>query len=185
MSHAFLKEVIVNTKNSVLLVLVNQKEQIKQTDFLLEKLLSEKKEPIVFVSLTRSSEEVLEKINNPNLIIIDGFSENKKINEKTIFIGPECNLTKLQIGFEKAMEKTNEKIIIVIDSLNRIAVHNNPKDLSRFFYLFSNKIKLEGFSGIFFAQKNSLEQNSLEKIKSFSDKTFDYSQLSEININSI
>lgn len=185
MVHSFLKEVVIGINNNISLVLANHKEQINSTDFLIEKLLSERKEKIVFVSLTRTHEKIIQKHKDHNLIIIDGFSENKKQTENTIFIGPECNLTKLQIGFEKAMERANEKIIIVIDSLNRLAIYNNPKDLSKFIYLFSNKLKLEGFSGIFFAEKNSFEKNSLQKIESFSDKVFDYSGLSEININSI
>lgn len=185
MVHIFLKEVVIGINNNISIVWVSQKEQINSTDFLVEKLLSERKEKLVFVSLTRTSEEILEKHKSPNLIIIDGFSQAKRETENTIYIGPECNLTKLQIGFEKSMEKVNEKIIIIIDSLNRLAIYNNPKDLSKFIYLFSNKIKLEGHSGVFFAEKSSFEKNSLQKIKSFSDNIFDYSGLSEININSI
>ncbi len=181
----FLKEVIVNINNNSILVIANKKEQQEGLDFLIEKILLEKNEDIILISLTRKSEDILNKFKDERLKVIDGFSENFKENKNTIYMGPECNLTKLQISVEKTYDVAAKKAIVIIDSINRLAVYNNPRELSKFIYLFSNKIKLDGSSGIFFVEKSSFDVDSLERIKSFSDKTFDYSTLSAINILSV
>ncbi len=182
MSESFLKEVIANVNNNSLLVLINQKDHENGVNFLVEKLLLERDEQIILITLTKSSTELTKKFKNENLILIDGFSQKSQDQNNIIFIGPECNFTKLQIGIEKAIEKLSKKGIIIIDSLNRLSIYNNPNELAKFIYLFSNKTKLEGLSAVFFIEKNSFDPDSLEKIKSFSDKTFDYSALSALKI---
>lgn len=182
MSQHFLKELVSNIDNNANLVLINKKTNNEAIDYLLSKILSEREEEIILISLTRSSAEILKNIDSDKLKIIDGFSDSSDKIEKAIFIGNRCSLTKIQIGVEKALSKVKKESIIIIDSLNILSLYNDIEELSKFIYLFSNKTRLEGNSAIFFLDKKTFDPETLEKVKSFSDNSFDYSNLSNLKI---
>jgi KaiC/GvpD/RAD55 family RecA-like ATPase len=182
MEHNYLKELVSRIDNNASFVMINKKVKSKALDYLIERLLMEKDDKVVFVSLTKNNEDILNKFNSPKLIVVDCFNDSKKNHEKTIHIGSHCSLTNLQIGVEKACERLKGEIIIVIDSVNMLGLYNNKTDLAKFIYLFSNKTKLEGHSSVLFGEKESLDDDTLEKIKGFSDNVFDYSTISDLTV---
>jgi KaiC/GvpD/RAD55 family RecA-like ATPase len=170
-SMTYLKELLVNMNRNVSLVLLNQKQFRSAIDFVLQSIL-EKDTHVIFVSLTASGEEIIEKFNNPNLVVIDGFSEEKSDTEKIISIGNKNSLTRIQIAIEKASEE--KKPLIIFDSLSVLSIYN-PKDLAKFIYLFNNKLNLNDNTCIYFATKESIDEGTIETTRQFCDKFYDFS----------
>ncbi len=173
----FLSEVISKKENNVSLILLNKNQLLNGTDYLLEKILTNEKDSIVLVSYLQSGEEILKKFHSGKLIIVDCFSENKKANEKVIFIKNPNSLTQLQISVEKAFEKLNSKGIVIIDSLSILSIYNSQKEIGKFIYYFTNKIKLGNNSGIYIATSDSVDEEVLDLAKQFCDKVYDFSKL--------
>ena len=179
----FMNEVITNVKDNVSLVILAQNQIKTSVDFLLEKLLHEQ-ETIILVSFTSSAEDILTKYNNPNLFIIDAYSQKKIDSTNVISVNNSSNLTQIQIAIEKAKYKLEKKVIIIFDSLSVVAIYNTQKDLGKFIYLFSNKIKLIGDSAVYLTTIDTIEEEMLNLVKQFCDKNFDFSKIYVQEINS-
>ena len=78
---------------------------------------------------------------------------------------------------ESVLKKNPEDVTIFFDSINSLAIHNSPKNIAKFFYIFINKTSLQKNSLLLFSVKDSMNENALDKIKQFSGKTFDYSNI--------
>jgi KaiC/GvpD/RAD55 family RecA-like ATPase len=170
----FLKEVIANTKNNVSLVELNQSQVLEAIDFSLEHLLEENK--IILVSFLRSGEKILEKFKSNNLFVIDCFSEENEEEKRIIKLPTPNDLVRIQISIEKFQEKIDGETLIIFDSISLLTIYNSPKTIGKFFYYFSNKIKLKNNSGIFFVSTDN-EEETLEIIRQFFDKYYDFSDL--------
>jgi len=180
-NNSFLDEALAKTAEKVSLVILNQKQVKDSIAYALNELLEEDA-TIVFVSLTRTAEAVLKdvKAKKNNLYIIDAFSnegDQDEKNEKIIYADTPSNLTGIQIGIEKAQHASDDKNIIIFDSLGVLSVYNDKKMFGKFLYLFSNKARLDKNTCLFFTTKDSIEENALESAKQFFDKVFDYSAL--------
>jgi KaiC/GvpD/RAD55 family RecA-like ATPase len=170
----FLKEVIANTKNNVSLVELNQSQVLGAIDFILKHLLQENK--IILISFLKSGEKILEKFKSENLFVIDCFSEENSEEEKIIKLSNPNDLVRIQIAVEKFEEKINEETIIILDSISLLTIYNSSQIIGKFIYYFSNKIKLENNSGIFFVSTET-DEETLELIRQFFDNDYDFSDL--------
>ena len=179
MASSFMRDILGAAGSGVSLAVINQQQQQKAIDACVYNLLTEQEASIVLVSLTQTSKTLLSKYKNKKLFIIDGASQSALAQENIFYAGNEGNLTKIQIALEKALEKTKNAIII-IDSLNLLSVYNPAKEITKFIYLFANKTQLEDNSAILIASKDAMDQKTIESIKGFCDRVFDYSKLSSI-----
>ena len=173
-SVSYLKEVLVNLEQNVSIVLLNQKQFRTAIDFVLDDIVKKDKQ-VIFVSFTMSGEEIIRKFGEHNLIVIDCFSEEQRDTDNIVYIGNKTNLTKVQMAIEKASDKKDK--IIVFDSLSVMSIYNSKKDLGKFIYLFNNKISLEGNTCLYFATKDSIDEDTVETAKQFCDKTYDFSDI--------
>ncbi len=183
MVHAnFIKEIIPNIENNNLLVITNQIQLKDSINFFLNEL-SQKNEKIVFVTFNETAKNVLEKFNK-NIFVIDALSNQKEEGENYIVLKSSSDLIQIQIAIKKAIQKLGEKSVIIFDSLNIISIYNSPKEIGKFIYLFSNKMKLTNNSCVFFVAENSIEEETIDFAKQFCDKTYDFSKLSTYTIQS-
>jgi archaellum biogenesis ATPase FlaH len=181
-SVSYLKEVLVNLEKTVSLVLLNQKQFRTALDFVLGDIVKREKQ-VVFVSFTKSGDEIIRKFGSDNLTVIDGFSKEQRDTNNIIYIGNKTNLTNVQIAIEKVSGESEK--IIVFDSLSVMSIYNSKRDLGKFVYLFNNKISLEGNTCLYFATKESIDEETVETVKQFCDKTYDFSDIyiSSIHVN--
>jgi archaellum biogenesis ATPase FlaH len=178
-SVSFLKEGLSTIKGNCTLILVNQKQLRPSIDFSIQTLLNDEKEPLILISASENGEVIAKQNTQGKFSIVDVFSREKNgfNKEKNVyFVDNPSNLTSIQIGIQKFSEKEEHRIIM-FDSVSILSIYNSPENIGRFFYLFSNKVKLKGDSIILFATKESISEESLEMIKQFCDKVFDYSEL--------
>jgi len=178
-SATFLKEGLSTINGNCTLIVLNQKQLRPSITFALKTIITDEKDPIILISASESGERVLKEVNSEKLSIVDVFSREKTgINkENTIYqVDNPSNLTSIQIGIEK-FSKKEEKEIIIFDSISILSIYNSPQNIGKFFYLFSNKAKLQGNSILLFATKETISEEALDMIKQFCDKVFDYSGL--------
>lgn len=173
----FLKEAINNLKKSSVLVLLNQK-QLKPSISFVMKSFSEEKKPLIIIS-TQLNEYNFEEEIPKNIFLVKITNEiTKKQNKDQIFnIDNPSNLTGIQIATENFLKKNQGEVTIFFDSINALAIHNSPKNIAKFFYIFINKTSLQNNSLLLFAIKDSINEEALDKIKQFSTKTYDYSNI--------
>jgi KaiC/GvpD/RAD55 family RecA-like ATPase len=176
----FIKEIIPHTENNNLLVLINQIQSKHAVNFLLKSLFGKK---IVLVTFTSPKKKFLDIFENNNFFIIDAYSNEKSEGEHFISLKNSNDLVQIQIAIKKAIQKIGNAIII-FDSLNILSIYNSPKDLGKFFHIFSNKMKLSNNSCIFFATENSVDDKTLDFAKQFFDKTFDFTKVAAYTIES-
>ena len=177
----FMKEALVNIEKNVSFVELNQKQLKPAIEFTINSLLEKEKKMVILVSLTQSGEDILKSLNksySQRLLIIDGFSKKEESYIKNIIqISSAADLTGIQIAIEQAEEKLNYEKVIIIDSLNVMAIYNKENTLGKFLHMFSNKIRLNDDSSIILTIKESTDKEIIDLAKEFSDKTYDYSDL--------
>jgi hypothetical protein len=172
----FLKEAINNLEKNSVLVLLNQKQLKPSINFVLQNFFEEKK-TLIFVS-TQPYQNYFEKEIPKNIFVINLTNKTNGEKKDQIFnINNPSNLTGIQIAVESVLKKNPEDVTIFFDSINSLAIHNSPKNIAKFFYIFINKTSLQKNSLLLFSVKDSMNENALDKIKQFSGKTFDYSNI--------
>ncbi|MBT4870140.1 MAG: hypothetical protein HON47_01035 [Candidatus Diapherotrites archaeon] len=176
----YLKELFSDMSGKNSLSILNQKQFQDSIDYSLEKILTEK--PLIFISMTRSAEDILTQVGEKkeNLFIIDVFSKETTfangIEPNIIYISNPANLTSIQIAVDKALKKFPSATIL-FDSLGVLSVYSEEKLFQKFIYLFNNKMNLLEGTVLFFAIKNTIEEEILSTVKQFCDKTYDFSEL--------
>jgi len=180
---SFMKEVFANANQNVSLVLLNQKQFRPAANYLIEELLSAPTSSLVYVSLTENAENVFSQVLDTakkRLFIVDGVS-TKPLQERSgpgaEYIDSPANLTGMQIGIERGIEALKGKRTVVIDSLGALAAYTPKKEFGKFLYLFTNKMKLDDKTLILIATTDSIDADTLDFAKQFSDKIYDFSAL--------
>jgi len=185
---SFLREVFANAEENVSLVMLNQQQIESALDFTIKRVLIEEGVSIIYVSLTKTAEEVLTwipQLKKKNIFIIDAFSSKTErfFKEDLIeYVDTPANLTGIQIGMEEGFGSLPGKKVVIIDSLGALSSYNDKKTFGKFIYTFSNKIKLADNTMILFSTKDSLDPWSLSLSKQFCDKYYDFSALYVTNI---
>jgi hypothetical protein len=172
----YLNEIVAHAKDKVMLITLNSKQINDSVDFFLKKLLITNDTNIILVSFLQPAQKVFEKFPTNKLFIVD-CSENGKPIDNAIIVRETNNITQIQIAIEKAFEKIGGKGIVIFDSLNILSIYNSGKEIERFIYFFTNKMKLTDNSCIYLITQNSTEKEIIEMAKQFCDKTFDFSKL--------
>jgi KaiC/GvpD/RAD55 family RecA-like ATPase len=73
-------------------------------------------------------------------------------HENVIFVESPTMLENIMLKVEYLMRKTKDKKhVILLDSINSLAIHNNPKILSEFLHIFVNNFRSKGAYTIVFA----------------------------------
>lgn len=175
---SFLKEALNSAQNKNTLIELNSKQHKVAIPFTINELLENKQIQLVLVNTTQDISELQEQIGETfnKILIVDTISEGNS-SKNIFYTNSPTDLTKIQIGIEKLSNDIKKPKIIIFDSLNNIAIHSDNKNAQRFFYLFNNKAKLEGNSVVILTIKESTDENTLETVKQFCDKIYDYTDL--------
>ncbi|MEK6958720.1 MAG: hypothetical protein AABW59_01605 [archaeon] len=185
---SFLREVFLNAEENVSLVVLNQQQTESALDFTIKRILIEEGVSLIYVSLTKTAEEVLQwvpQLKKKNIFIIDAFSSKSErfFKEDLIeYVDTPSNLTGIQIGIEEGFSVLPGKKVVIIDSLGALSSYNDKKTFGKFIYTFSNKIKLSDNTMFLFSAKDSLDVWGLSLAKQFCDKIYDFSGLYVTNI---
>ncbi|MEI7961660.1 MAG: hypothetical protein WCI04_04975 [archaeon] len=180
----FMKEPISASLKLVSLITLNQKQLKDAISFAIHEYLTTQK-IIILVSLSTPFEEIQKMIPQEaknKVFVIDCFSNRQITQNNVIFAGSPSELTNIQVGIETIEKQMPGEKVIIFDALNVMAVYNNPNELGRFFHLLTNKMMLKGNTTIILNSKDATEEEILSMIKSFCDKSYDYS---DMIINSI
>ncbi len=173
----FIKEALSNVSENSVLVLLNQKQLRPSVNSVITNLIEEKKK-VIFVSTTDYTRFFEENSIPKDFFIIDVFprDDDQKIDKTKIYsVQNPANLTDIQIGIERFSKNISGEVIIFFDSVNTLAIHNSPKSIAKFFYIFINKTSLQGNSLLLFVVKESISEETLGIIKQFCVKMYDYS----------
>jgi len=179
-----MKEPISASLKLVSLITLNQKQLKDAISFAIHEYLTTQK-IIILVSLSTPFEEIQKMIPQEaknKVFVIDCFSNRQITQNNVIFAGSPSELTNIQVGIETIEKQMPGEKVIIFDALNVMAVYNNPNELGRFFHLLTNKMMLKGNTTIILNSKDATEEEILSMIKSFCDKSYDYS---DMIINSI
>jgi len=105
----------------------------------------------IYVTFTIPSHSIMRalealEVNLTPLHFIDGVSNIMMTaamkSEKTVFVESTTMLEYFMLKIELIMRKTKEKRnLILLDSINSLAIHNNPKILSEFLHILSNHLR--------------------------------------------
>lgn len=186
MKTPFLKEAYSNLKKNSVLVILNQKQLKPSINSTIKNLVEDKKNTIIIS--TQNYTKYFDKEIPKNIFIINVSSEEKsKQNKDQVYtITNPADLTGIQIATENFLKKINGEVTIFFDSVNSLAIHNSPKNIAKFFYIYINKTSLQNNSLLLFVVKDSINESALEKIKQFCGKIYDYSNIfvSSIEIDS-
>jgi len=83
-------------------------------------------------------------------------------HENTIYVESPTMLENVMLKVEYLIRKTRDKNnVVVLDSINSLAIHNNTKILSEFFHILVNNLRAKGAYTIIF----SMEEYESEEIR--------------------
>jgi hypothetical protein len=186
MNTSYLKELYTSIENNNSLVLLNQKQLKDNCEKISQYLTVEKNMKGLIISYSYPSEILLnettiQKIEKDNLIFIDlnsDKSKNQIINGfNVINIENPSNLTSLEINIEKFLKEKSSNKFIIFESISALSTYVNEKLLQKFIYYLNNKVSLSDSTLIILTIKDSTTEKTLNLIKQFSDKTYDFSEI--------
>lgn len=125
----------------------------------------------IYVTFTIPSQSIMRalealEVDLSRIHFIDGISNvmisDAMKSEKTIFIESPTMLEYLMLKIEFILRKiVNKKHLILLDSINSLAIHNSPKILSEFLHIIANHLRTKG--AYFFVL--SMEEYETEEVK--------------------
>jgi hypothetical protein len=186
MNTSYLKELYTSIENNNSLVLLNQKQLKDNCEKISQYLTVEKNMKGLIISYSYPSEILLnettiQKIEKDNLIFIDlnsDKSKNQIINGfNVINIENPSNLTSLEINIEKFLKEKSSNKFIIFESISALSTYVNEKLLQKFIYYLNNKVSLSDSTLIILTIKDSTTEKTLNLVKQFSDKTYDFSEI--------
>lgn len=179
----FMKDPIANTENGVSFVELNQKQVKEALVFAINTLLIQQKK-IILILFSQNAKIIAETFNKQRnkLHIIDCFSKPTNQQENYFHISNPSSLTDIQVNLDLIEKKISGKKIIIIDSLNTMAVYNKKDAIGRFMHLLINKIRLKENAGFIFTEKESTEEDILSIMHELCDKTYCFAELFDTNI---
>jgi archaellum biogenesis ATPase FlaH len=86
-------------------------------------------------------------------------------HESVIFVESPTMLENIMLKVEYLMRKSGDKKhVILLDSINSLAIHNNPKILSEFLHIFVNNFRSKGAYTIVFAMDEYSSEDILNML---------------------
>ncbi|MCK5547411.1 MAG: hypothetical protein KAI64_00240 [Thermoplasmata archaeon] len=108
----------------------------------------------IYVTFTIPSQSIISalealEVSLTKVHFIDGISNIMMSapvrTEKTVFIESPTMLEYVMLKIEFILRKIkDERVLVVLDSINSLAIHNNPKILSEFLHILSNHLRTKG-----------------------------------------
>jgi len=170
----FLNTALLAGREKVVFVILSKKHFFEAMNYAVEKLALNNK-PIVLVASLKKTLNIAALQDKKNIFLINACG--KEENNSDYFVESPSNLTDIQIGIEKGLVNRRGEKMVFIDSLGEIEKNVSEKNIQRFMYVFSNKLKLNSIPGIIFAISDELSEETVSLMSQFCDKTFDYSKI--------
>ena len=117
------------------------------------------------------------KIDLSNVSFIDlithyalGKTPENKTPEKCIFISNPANLTDTGIAITEMINSNGgKKIAVVFDSITTMLIYMSSDQLSKFIHFLTNKFRLLGVKGFFFAVEGGIDPSLEVRFSTFMD----------------
>ena len=194
MNNSYLKEMYANAEGKTSLVLLNAKQLKASVEEISKHLSNESGMNGMIISYSYPSMQFLsepsvQEINKENLVFVDlnsGKKGTKKLDGfKVINIENPANLTQLEIHLERFLKADKKPKFVLFESVSALSVYVKSRALQKFIYFLNNKISLEGGTLVILTVKDSLKAESLELVKQFSDKTYDFSEIFTADVEAL
>lgn len=173
-----------NLKDYVVLVLVNSDTYQEANLEILKALITEQKVPGIYVTLNKPY-RVLQRLMSQNsidenmVIFIDAVTQTKNMETKKIprclFMGSPEKLSDLSLALDQAVKALNtEEKFIFFDSLNTLAIFNNPAIVARFVHFMASKMREWKVKGIIISLDKDIEQKIIDEFSQLCDAKIEF-----------
>jgi KaiC/GvpD/RAD55 family RecA-like ATPase len=125
----------------------------------------------IYVTFTIPSQSIIGalealEVDMKRMSFIDGISNimmsSSVKSDKTIFIESATMLEYLMLKIEFILRRSkNKRVLVILDSINSLAIHNSPKILSEFLHILSNHLRTKDSYFFIF----SMEEYETEEVR--------------------
>lgn len=174
------KELTNLPKHFIVLVVSSSANYLKNNLELLKILLNEKKQPGIYINVSRSCENISEMmisngIDISRLFFIDcvtlnsGFKPDKK--DSCLYVNSPSDLTEVSIALDQLVQTIpDEERFIFLDSLSALLIYNSPNITSKFAHFLTVKLRQWKITGILITLEKETDDKLLSLLSQFADK---------------
>lgn len=176
---AKLRELISELSDSFSTILILPRESNERVHLELLKIMNESGARGIYVTVNKASGEIIGELKKKgikfdNVFFVDAVSQMagyEEEGENVSYIESPSDILEISVETDRAIEKLEKsKGFVIIDSIPTLLVYNKPVVVEKFFHALSEKIRMRGLKGFFFAS-DSTNQEALDIIAQFCDET--------------
>jgi len=174
-----LRREVARMDRSIVLILHSGKNNLSIMVDMLYILTNHENIPGVCVSVVRpydSLEPALEKkgVDTDKIIFIDAVTRTIKEAEDTarcIYVDNPKKLIDINLYIDAALAAiTFDEKFVFFDSLSTLAIFNQIKDLERFFYFLTSKMRVNSVKGIFLSLNKDKDKGAIKEVTKYCDR---------------
>ena len=174
-----LRKEINGSPDDYIILIETTPEKSLDVNMALVKLLSEKNDKGIIVSVNRPYLNLLEfykrnKIDVSKMFIIDCISKNGNNGspklENVVFLENASALTDISLSINEHLNGSPEKKFLYFDTLTTMLIHNKPQVFARFLHNVLTKMRINGVGGILISLIDDHNKETRAEIAQLCDK---------------
>ena len=168
-------------EGNVVLIVVPATKLIKMNTQLLKQYISEKKYPLVYVTVNKPFSTLVEhfqerKIDTSKIFIIDAISPRTQRAGNAVFVGNPKGLTNISITTTSTLKKLKTAKVLIFDSISTLLVYNKFEVVKDFIIFITKEMKNLKVTFVMNVIKDKTDKNVLSQLSAFVDEVIDIEQ---------
>ncbi len=173
-----IKDEIKNLPENFIVLVVTPAKKFQETSMQLLSLLTKKYQGGGYITINQPYQSMVKliksnNINERNLFFIDCVTEylreKEVISKNCYFVDSPADLTEIGIALDPIL-KDSVHHFLMLDSLDILAIYNNPESVVKFAHFLTGKLRMHNMSGVLLALKEKSDEKIINELSQFCDK---------------